>query len=702
MNNEDLESRIKALELELNNLKSRKEAEFSPKEISKTQTYENTIPNEVEALEKAQRKSQQLLDEMGEIGKVGGWEFNTDTGIQTWTASTYKIHEVDLTFVPTTENGINFYSETSKPIIAHAIQQAIAHGTPFDIELEIVTAKGNLRNVHVIGKADLENQRIYGFIQDITERKIAKNYLQEKKEEIEAQNEEYQQLNEELTQTNEELLRTKEQMEESQAQLTALLRAMPDMLFIQDSDGIYIDYHAPQSTKLYAPPEVFLGKRIDDVLPPEFVKEFKLRFEKTIQTQMMQIYEYSLPMPNGIEYFESRIIAYEDDKILSIIRDITDRKKAEQSLKESERLFRHISSTISDIAYSCTNETNGEFHINWIMGATEDITGYEVNELMEMKCWGKLVIKEDFEIFRNNVLNLTAGASKYCELRIKHKNGSIVWIGSYAECTQSPADASKFMLYGGLIDISERKKAQVELIDLNGQLKELNASKDRFLSILAHDLKSPFNSILGFLGLLTENIREYDIETIERQINIINTSANRVFNLLEDILLWTRAQSDKLPFAPEKLNLQLICLDVIEMLKPTANNKSINIYYFIPTELNLFADENMSKTILRNLISNAIKFTHNGGRINIVAEKNAHNVTITVTDNGIGIEASKINELFDISQMQTTPGTANERGTGLGLLLCKDFTEKHGGKLWVESEIGKGSSFRFTLPLAEN
>ena len=243
---------------------------------------------------------------------------------------------------------------------------------------------------------------------------------------------------------------------------------------------------------------------------------------------------------------------------------------------------------------------------------------------------------------------------------------------------------------------------QAELIIANKELKQslqLNADKDLFISILAHDLRSPFNTLLGLSELLTEDIRQYDIDEIENIVNHINKSAQNTYNLLEDILMWARTQSGKIPFKPQKLSFTDICKDILEILKPNANAKNITINYSAADEINVFADIDMLKTVLRNLVSNAIKFTNKDGAININAEENSGNVTISVSDNGIGITPDNLAKLFDISQVLTTTGTAEETGTGLGLLLCKEFVEKHGGKIWVESEIGKGSDFKFTLPI---
>ena len=247
----------------------------------------------------------------------------------------------------------------------------------------------------------------------------------------------------------------------------------------------------------------------------------------------------------------------------------------------------------------------------------------------------------------------------------------------------------------------EKEKRADELIIANKELEQLlqlNADKDRFISILAHDLRSPFTVLLGLSEFLIENIREYDTDEIENHLKLIKNSAQDTFALLEDLLKWIRAQSGNIPFKPQNLSFADICNDILKTLNPNADIKNISINYSKVDHLTVFADADMLKTVLRNLASNAIKFTNNGGTISINAIENSSNVTISVSDNGIGISPENLIKLFDISQVLSTKGTAKETGTGLGLLLCKEFVEKHGGKIWVESECGKGSIFYFNIP----
>ena len=246
-------------------------------------------------------------------------------------------------------------------------------------------------------------------------------------------------------------------------------------------------------------------------------------------------------------------------------------------------------------------------------------------------------------------------------------------------------------------DITNLKRIDGEIKLKNEQLLEANYDKDRFISILAHDLKSSFNSILGFLELLQKNIRIYEIEKIEKQINIVNSSAQNTFNLLEDILMWARTKSGKISFNPSNINFTAVCNEVIETVNLTASSKNISIKHYLDEQIIVFADIDMLKAVLRNLISNAIKFSNPGGQIVILHKKRPSKIAFSIIDKGIGISPDKVESLFKTSQ--TTKGTRNEGGTGFGLTLCKDCIERQGGEIWVTSELGNGSVFSFTLPV---
>ncbi len=246
-------------------------------------------------------------------------------------------------------------------------------------------------------------------------------------------------------------------------------------------------------------------------------------------------------------------------------------------------------------------------------------------------------------------------------------------------------------------DVTERKLAEQKIIQYAEELKESNASKDRFFSIISHDLKSPFNAILGFSQEMVNVARTNNPELMERFASHIYSSARRTYELLENLLEWSKAQQGTISFSPGVVDLGELLLEKTERLRYGAVAKDISLDYTYVPGIHVMADREMLKSILRNLITNAIKFTNPGGNITLHAERKGEETEICVKDNGIGINEEDLRKLFRIGQTVTHPGTKKERGTGLGLILCKEFVEKNGGKIWVESEPGKGSRVTFTL-----
>jgi len=231
------------------------------------------------------------------------------------------------------------------------------------------------------------------------------------------------------------------------------------------------------------------------------------------------------------------------------------------------------------------------------------------------------------------------------------------------------------------------------------KLEELNATKDKLFSIIAHDLRSPFNSILGFSELLIENLKDFEIAESEKYARFINSSAENTLVLLDNLLKWAKSQTGQMTFKPQKISLSSVICEVVEQSNSAAIAKEISLIHKQADEIKAYADEDILKTVLRNLISNAIKFTKTGGCIHIRVITKQEHVGISISDNGIGINKEKLKTLFNTSSNTSSPGTANEKGSGLGLVLCKEFVEKLGGSINVESEEGIGSNFKFTLPL---
>ncbi len=238
-----------------------------------------------------------------------------------------------------------------------------------------------------------------------------------------------------------------------------------------------------------------------------------------------------------------------------------------------------------------------------------------------------------------------------------------------------------------------------ELYESQLQLKEINASKDKFFSIIAHDLKGPFQNLLGYTDILSKDIKNLDIEEIEELATNLNLSAIQLFKLLENLLHWSRIQRGAIEYTPDECPLGLIFKQNLDLIKQRAHEKKIELRHFINDELIAYCDINMLNTVIRNLLSNALKFTSENGVIEIIAKQFHENfILIEINDSGVGIPSNKILKLFRIDQSVSTQGTKNEQGTGLGLILCKELVENNGGEIFVESIEGKGTSFKFTVP----
>lgn len=242
-----------------------------------------------------------------------------------------------------------------------------------------------------------------------------------------------------------------------------------------------------------------------------------------------------------------------------------------------------------------------------------------------------------------------------------------------------------------VFDLTPRKK-------LENMLVEMNATKDKFFSIIAHDLKSPFSNIIGFSSLLKEEPLNLEKNEITQFAGAIHKTATGTLQLLENLLNWALMQQGRIFFEPKVTELSKIAGETIDDILNQAIAKRIEIINLIPKNLLVTVDENMIKAVFRNLIENALKFTLPGGKVEIMAQISGNNTMVSVTDNGVGIKAANIEKLFKIETGFSTPGTRNEKGTGLGLILCREFIEKHNGQIWAESIEGNGSTIHFTIP----
>jgi two-component system, sensor histidine kinase and response regulator len=247
-----------------------------------------------------------------------------------------------------------------------------------------------------------------------------------------------------------------------------------------------------------------------------------------------------------------------------------------------------------------------------------------------------------------------------------------------------------------LLELNASLEKKVEERTL--QLKDLNATKDKFFSIIAHDLKNPFNTLMGFTELLLDNLDDYTTDKLREFIGILHDTSKQSYALLENLLEWSRSQTGRIQLKKEILSIYDIAEDNVNLLLNQAAKKRIQLGNDIDPSDKVFADANMVRTVIRNLISNALKYTRENGSVVISSKKNNEMLEISIKDTGLGIKPENKEKLFRIDLNYTTRGTADEGGTGLGLILCREFINKNGGEIWVESVFGEGSTFKFTLP----
>ncbi len=283
-----------------------------------------------------------------------------------------------------------------------------------------------------------------------------------------------------------------------------------------------------------------------------------------------------------------------------------------------------------------------------------------------------------------------------------HRSSVEVELDKQKESPGETAESAPLMFAKDLDSIEQTARDLVtltkKLTESEQKLRELNASKDRFFSIISHDLKNNFASILGLSRLLTQP--SYDENPVSRKetANLLHTSSQKLYTLLENLLDWAKLQKDEIRFGPSRFGLKEAADEIVDLFKLKAGEKGIELSNNIPEDIGVFADLNMIKTVLRNLTANAINFTETEGKVSLSASTDNDNVVIYVEDTGVGIDENNIDKLFRIDEKFIGLTTDGEKGTGLGLILCKEFIEKNNGVIWVESTVDEGSNFIFTLP----
>ena len=328
--------------------------------------------------------------------------------------------------------------------------------------------------------------------------------------------------------------------------------------------------------------------------------------------------------------------------------------------------------------------------------ATLDILKFDSKDKLEKNIMFEELFSDriDYMSFMSTLMENTSVSGFEAPFKNYFKEEIFVTLNARTMYSDSDGGTS---IEGSLFDITERIRAQEKIAEYNIELEKLNKTKDKFFSIVAHDLMAPFTSLLGYSQLLYDQADRLNKEEVKEFSGDINLVATRAHNLLENLLSWSSLQTNRTHLFPQKFNVHSIVEDVLELSKGNADQKGISLHNNIIQEASIVADMNMLHTVFRNLVANAVKFTSSGGKISVGIKEKDDLIEFNVQDTGVGISDEDKEKLFKIDIHHSEIGTNSERGTGLGLILCAEFIEKHGGTIRIEGELGKGSNFIFTI-----
>ena len=483
-------------------------------------------------------------------------------------------------------------------------------------------------------------------------------------------------------------------------QFSNSIEFFPSAFFILDSEEIIIDTNKSGESLLRKNKTEIINRMMCEFIFDKDKEQFQQTLQKAVQTSQSQIKEISIK-GTGNDYLPSLfIIKYNELQnfkkgfySLTAI-DFTQQKVKEELIKDSEIRFENMANNAPVMIWIADVEGLFSFVNNvWI-----EYSGKEIGNLLGMS-WLKDVHPEDLENLMNEYLKSFKSRKPFTfEFRLKDKSGKYEWMIIRGRPRLS-RDNIFIGFIGSCTNINMQKEFEGKIKKVNEELVEINAAKDKFFSIISHDLRSPLGGLMQILEILNET--DSDLEEDEKK-EIISEAAGvskMVFALMENLLEWSRIQTGKIPYNPEKIELLPIVKEIEALYLQNFKNKQIIFSNEILPDVLVFADLRMTNTILRNLISNAIKFSKPNSEISVTAEPGEKFIIIKVKDAGVGIDENNISKLFRTDVSHSTEGTANEKGTGLGLVLCRELVEKQGGKIGVESKKDVGSTFYFTLPI---
>lgn len=488
---------------------------------------------------------------------------------------------------------------------------------------------------------------------------------------------------------------SEERVQQERIMLRTLIDNLPDTIYVKDNNcrKILANRADVKATGFTEEVEI-LGKTDLEI--------FRKEDGEHGFAEDRQVIESGMPMIDQENYYQDKSgdevwlrtskipLRDPDGKVIGLVgigHNITEKRKYEEQML----LLNHSMKSLND----CVSITDIHDNIIYVNDSFCKVYGYGKDELLGKNI--KMLRPESVENFTEMILPATINAGWTGEIINKRKDGTLFPVLISTSPVKNEA-GEIVALQGIATDITKRKEIEEQLARQTKELLELNSTKDKFFSIIAHDLRSPFNALIGLSDLLANNYHEMDNSDVEESINDIYRASKQAFTLLENLLDWARSQTGRMEYQPVTFNLTELLSQTVSVASAAAENKEIQLSIDGPKDLPVFADKNMIYTVLRNLVSNAIKFTPAKGKITLRSEQTDSEVLFMVEDTGVGISEENIARLFQIDKTFSIEGTAEEKGTGLGLILCKEFIDKHKGKISVKSAPGKGSSFIVSLP----
>lgn len=626
-----------------------------------------------------------------QIARIGGWELDLRTMQPAWSEEVFAIHEVELGQAPTLTEAINFYHPNSRPVIASAVEQAIKDGTPYDLELQFITARGRHLWVRAMGEADRvegKTTRLFGTFQDITERKLAELSLRDRE-----------------TQSN------------------LIFEHLNEFIFMVTPDG-ELKYLSPNSGReMGYTPEELVGEMFAPLVHPEDIQGcFEHMLQLLEQGTSREVECRILQKDGTYRWFASTGTKLPPDAdgnilLLGCTRDITDRKQMQESLRTSEEIFSIVTNAIDDIIGVSTTDRR----ISYVSPSFYRTTGYRPEDIATSD-FSTRVHPEDLprvEDARRRNLN---GEQTSIEWRCRHRNGHYLWLETRANPVVD-ADGSVTRIVACSRDVTERKRIEAEvrqyakeieesrnrvarqaeeLRQANELVHQASRSKSEFLANMSHEIRTPMTAILGYTDLL---LTELNWNTTDRceALHAIRRNGEHLLTIINDILDLSKIEAGRITLETISCDLRLLVQEVVTSFQIRAVEKSLQMSVEFDAKVPqcVGTDPTRLRQILINLIGNAIKFTETGAvYIRVHAESPEtpqRKLRFEVIDTGIGIDAGRLEDLFLPFTQLDACTTRRFGGTGLGLTISRRLAEILGGGLSATSERGQGSTFVATI-----